>query len=96
MFVFEKILTGDNMKINKNNNDYYYYVARINVKKYRMLKKYTAQQLADESGFTHQFIRDLESLKLVKRPRIDTLGRIAKALEIDIKQLFDEVDDITI
>ena len=84
------------MKINKENNDYYYYVARINIRKYRMLKKYTAQQLADESGFTHQFIRDLESLKIVRRPRLDTLGRIANALDVDIKELFNDVGDITI
>ena len=52
----------------------------------------TAQELADKSGFTHQYIRDLECLKLVERPRIDTLTRIAKALNIDIRQLFDDVD----
>lgn len=80
------------MNYNKNSDDYCYYVARVNVKKYRKLAKITSQELADRSGFTHQFIRDLESLKLVRRPRLDTLGRIANALEIDISQLFDEVE----
>ncbi len=77
---------------NKNNPDYYYYIARVNIKKYRKLANMTTQELADKSEFTHQFIRDLESLKLVRRPRLDTLGRIANALGIDIRQLFDEVN----
>ncbi len=55
----------------KTDNDYYYYVARINIKKYRNLKKFTAQELADESGFSHQFIRDIESLKINRRPRLE-------------------------
>ena len=76
----------------KNNPDYYYYIARVNIKKYRKLANMTTQELADKSAFTHQFIRDLESLKLVRRPRLDTLGRIANALGIDIRQLFDEVN----
>ena len=76
----------------KNNPDYYYYIARVNIKKYRKLANMTTQELADKSEFTHQFIRDLESLRLVRRPRLDTLGRIANALGIDIRQLFDEVN----
>jgi len=84
------------MEITRDNNDYYYYIVRINIKKYRMLKNYTAQELADLSGFTHQFIRDLECLKIIRRPRIDTLHIIADALDIDIKQLFDEVDNILV
>lgn len=81
------------MKINKRDNDYYYYLARVNIKKYRNKANMTAQQLADESGFTHQFIRDLESLKLTKRPRLDSLVRIASALNIDIRQLFDDIEE---
>ena len=79
------------MRLNKTDDDYYYYVTRINIKKYRLKSGMTAQQLADKSGFSHQFIRDLESLKLTRRPRLDSLGRIAHALNIDIKQLFDDI-----
>ncbi len=80
------------MNNNKNSDDYCYYVVRVNIKKYRKLAKITSQELADKSGFSHQFIRNLESLKSVSRPRLDTLGRIANALEIDIRQLFDEIE----
>ena len=78
--------------MNKNDNDYYYYVIRVNVKKYRKLKKMTAQELADACGYSHQFIRDLECLNLIRRPRIDTIAAIAKALNIDIRQLFDDIE----
>lgn len=80
------------MKISKSSSDYFYYVARANIKKYRKLANMTTQELADKSDFTHQFIRDLESLKIVKRPRLDSLVRIANALGIHIKQLFDDTD----
>ena len=80
------------MYFSKNDDDYCYYVARVNIKKYRKLAKITSQELADKSGFSHQFIRNLESLKSVTRPRLDSLSRIAKAWNIDIRQLFDEID----
>ncbi len=80
------------MMQDKNSDDYCYYLARINIKKYRKKVGLTAQNVADLSGFSHQFIRSLESLKTVKRPRLDSLYRIAKALDIELKQLFDEDD----
>lgn len=83
------------MGINKQDNDYCYYIARVNIKKYRKKANLTSQELADKSGFTHQFIRDLESLKLTKRPRLDSLSRIANALNINIRQLFDDIDNTT-
>jgi len=81
------------MIFDKNSDDYVYYRARYNIKKYRKLAGITQQALADASGFTHQFIRNLESLKMTVRPRLDSLDRIAKALNIDIKQLFDEIEE---
>lgn len=79
------------MNYNKNSDDYCYYIARLNIKKYRKLANITSQELADKSGFSHQFIRNLESLKSIARPRLDTLYRIAKALDIDLRQLFDDI-----
>ncbi len=76
----------------KNSDDYYYYVVRYNIKKYRKKAGITAQKLADLSHFSHQFIRNLESLKITVRPRLDSICRIAKALNIDVKQLFDEIE----
>ncbi len=75
----------------KNSDSYCYYVVKVNIKKYRKRAHITAQELADKSGFTHQFIRNLESLKSNARPRLDTLSRISKALNIELKQLFDDI-----
>ena len=80
------------MVINKDNDDYCYYVARKNIKKYRLQKGLTAQELADKCEFTHQFIRSLEALKVVKRPRLDSLYRISRALDIELMQLFDDTE----
>ena len=81
--------TNEDLK-NKLEKDYMP-IIYANIKKYRKLANMTTQELADKSEFTHQFIRDLESLKLTRRPRLDSLGRIANALNIDIRQLFDDI-----
>ena len=65
---------------------------RRNIKKYRKLRKYTLQELADLSGLSHGYMRDLESFGIEKTPLLETLGKIADALDIDIRQLFDEID----
>ena len=80
------------MKTDVLNDDYCYYQARLNIRKYRKALGITAQELADRSGLSHQFIRSLEAVKIVKRPRLDTLNRIARGLNIELRQLFDDVD----
>lgn len=69
---------------------------RKNIRKYRKMRKYTLQELADLAGLSHGYVRDLESFGIEKTPLLETLGKIANALEIDIRQLFDEIDDIEI
>lgn len=66
-------------------------LVRTNIKKYRKQKDLTAEQLAVKANYTFQYVRDLESLKVDKTPTLEALGRFAEALEIDIRQLFDEV-----
>ena len=68
-------------------------IVRKNIRKYRKLKKLTLQELADLSGLSHGYIRDLESFGIEKTPLLETLGKIANALEIDIRQLFDDIDE---
>ena len=67
-------------------------MVRRNIRKYRKLKNLTMQELADLAGLSHGYVRDLESFGIEKTPLLETLGKIADALEIDIKQLFDEVE----
>lgn len=67
-------------------------LVRKNIKKYRKIRKYTLQELADLTGLTHGYVRDLECLSIDKTPTLETIGKFANALHIDIKQLFDDID----
>ena len=62
------------------------------IRKYRKIRNYTLQELADLTELTHGYVRDLECLTIDKTPTLETIGKFADALEIDIRQLFDEVD----
>lgn len=66
---------------------------RKNIRKYRLMRHYTLQELADLTGLTHGYVRDLESLGIDKTPLLETIGKFANALGIDIRQLFDEIEN---
>ena len=67
-------------------------IVRKNIKKYRLMRKYTLQELADLTRLTHGYVRDLECLSIDKTPLLETIGKFAEALEIDIRQLFDDIN----
>ena len=65
---------------------------RKNIRKYRKIRNYTLQELANKVGLTHGYVRDLECFTIDKTPTLDTIGKFANALEIDIRQLFDDIN----
>ena len=65
---------------------------RKNIRKYRLIRGYTMQELADKTDLTHGYVRDLECLTIDKTPTLETIGKFADALEIDIRQLFDDIN----
>lgn len=67
------------------------FLVRVNIRKYRKMRGYTMQELADKTGLTHGYVRDLECLTIDKTPLLETIGKFADALEIDIRQLFDDI-----
>ena len=69
---------------------YYYDVCRNNIRKYRTEKGLTQQQLADLSELSMHFISEIESTVKNKTFSIETVGRIADALQIPISELFKE------
>ncbi len=74
----------------KFHEDYYYYnIVRQNIKKYRKLAGITQQELADRIGVSMHYISQIESAKPYKYFTLVIIGRIADALKIDIKKLFD-------
>lgn len=74
----------------KHTDNYYFDIIRHNIKKYRKEKNLTQQQLADKSGLTMNYISKIESKKMQRGFTIVSLTRIADALELDIRKLFDD------
>ncbi len=77
----------------KHDDTYYYDIIRYNIRKYREALNFTQQQLADKAGITMNYVAKIESKKMQRGFTIVILGRIADALEIDIRKLFDPVDE---
>lgn len=61
-----------------------YLIIRHNIKKYRQLKNMTQSELADLSGYTHDYIRQIESEKIANTFSVQTLYDISIALNVDI------------
>ncbi len=74
----------------KKDSNYIYYLVGKNIKKYRKIKGYTQQELADEIGYSVGFISNIESKSYLQTFSLDTLYLISQKLNINIKQLFDE------
>jgi len=69
-----------------------YDTVRLNIKKYRKLKGMTQQELADASGYSHGYIREIESIKMASTFSLDAVERIADGLDINFKLLFEDND----
>ncbi len=70
-----------------------YYLVGQNIKKQRKLKNMTQLQLATKSYFSYEFIRKIESKSSCRNTfSLDTVDKIAKALDIDIRLLFDPIE----
>ena len=74
----------------KFHDDYYYYdIVRKNIKKYRRIAGITQQELADRVGVSMHYISQIESANPNKYFTLVVIGRIADALRIDIRLLFE-------
>ena len=76
-----------------NDSMYYYDIVRKNIKKYRKEKGYTLQKLADEADMSLDYLAEIESIKRRKTFSLEILGRIADALEVDIRNFFENKID---
>lgn len=59
---------------------------------YRMKKKFSLQQLADEIGASKAHVWDLEQGN-TKNPSLDLLTKLSRALEVPIKDLIGETSE---
>ncbi len=71
-----------------HDNEYYYSIIRKNIKKFRLEKNLTQQDLADMTEMSREYICDIENEKRNKHLTIAVLGRISEALGIDIADFF--------
>ena len=69
---------------------------RKNIKKYRKLVGFTQQELADMIGVSMHYISQIESAKPYKYFTLIIISRIADALNIDIKDLFEKQKEKTV
>ncbi len=72
----------------KHSDEHYYSIIRNNVKKYRLECNLTQQDLADMIVMSREYICDIENESRNKHLTIATLGRIADALNVDIRDFF--------
>ncbi len=73
-----------------------YDTVRKNIKKFRNLAGITQQELADFSGFSHGYIREIESSSMATTFSLDAVEKIADGLGINFKYLFEDPSDPTI
>ena len=63
-----------------------------NIKYYRLKSNMTQEQLAEKSDLSVSYIKQIESGKEFKNITFNTFSKIAKALNIDVKELFNEIE----
>ena len=76
------------------NNINLYQVVAYNIKKQRKLKGWTQVKLAMESNISVEYLKKIETKSgCTKQFSIDTIQKISKALDINPKILFEEIDE---
>lgn len=75
----------------RNDENYVYEIVSKNIKKQRLLKGLTQEQLANKMSYSTQFISNIESNNH-QTFSLGTLWRLALVLDIDIAELFKEED----
>ena len=71
-----------------HDDEYYYSIIRKNIKRFRLEKNLTQQDLADMTELSREYICDIENERRNKHLTISVLGRIAESLKIDIRDFF--------
>ena len=70
-----------------------YYLVSQNIKKQRKIKDWTQVKLAMKSNISVDYLKKIETKSgCDKQFSLDTVQKIAKALEIDAKDLFNKLD----
>lgn len=81
------------MQFNKNDENYIYEVISRNIKKYRKLKGWTQEKLANEINYSLSFIRGIES-NYHQTFSLGALWRISIVLGVDFPKLCEDEANI--
>ena len=80
------------MQYNKKDENYVYYLVSKNIKKQRKQKGLTQRELANVCNYCEGFIMNIES-NYHQTFSLGTVWRIAQKLDIDIKVLFNDMEE---
>lgn len=78
--------------IKRRDEDIYEIIA-ANIKKYRKEAKITQAELAERGNYSHEFIRRIEAPNGKKYFSVNTLVKIADALDIKVEMLLKGISD---
>ena len=73
--------------IRRRRDEDIYEIIAANIKEYRKAAKITQGELATRSSYSHEFIRRIEAPNGKKYFSVNTLVKIADALEIKVEKL---------
>lgn len=79
--------------MNKDDENYVYYLVAKNLKKQRKLKGLTQSQFAEKCSYSDGFIMNIESDKYYQTFSLGTLWKFAEVLNIDIRELFVPINE---
>ena len=71
-----------------HDDEYYYNIIRKNIRRFRIERKLTQQDLADMTELSREYICDIENESRNKHFTIAVLGRIAEAMNVHIANFF--------
>ena len=79
--------------MDKNDENYVYYLVGQNLKRLRKLKHFTIAKFAMECNYSEGFIMNIESPNYKQTYSLGTIWHFCNVLGIDIKVLFDPIDE---
>lgn len=77
----------------RNDENYVYYYVGKNIRKYRRMRGWTQEKLAEKANYSKQFISNIEN-DTHQTFSLGTLWKIALTLEVGIDQLVKEEQSI--
>ncbi|PWL44685.1 MAG: hypothetical protein DBY43_00500 [Clostridiaceae bacterium] len=79
--------------MNKNDENYIYFLISRNLKKQRKIKNLTQSKFAELCNYSEGFIMNIESEKYHQTFSLGTIWKFAQVLDIDIRELFNPIDE---